>query len=826
MITKASIPTEAPAVTIRGGVESPPARMRLAAAIVCGGWGMLLSPPVLAKLAAPDGELESARTLIALWSLAAALGLLAACSLTAVLAPKSRGQRVVSLGAVAGFAFATGGGLMLLATAAGFLAATTLWPPLWEIVLNVRGRELAARVAVPATGALLLTAALVAARGKGDVRLEPGRRRTARRRHRSAAALLALGCLIGFAAGGAARSVNHTDPLSRVAPGTALAARLADVETKQGRDAARRALIGHFRRRRSVALPPPEFCWSTGACGETRRARNLLRGLAAREVEIPWDVPSARATSFDLQRQTFLAAAVQDACGSLERGRLEDAAAWIATWRRANPVWPNFHPYAWRDDPTANRIQSQMLVMEQRRRRGLTSEAEEAAFLESVLQHADRLMDEEEHNYQTNHGLMQNCGLLAIAASYPEFDVGGRWRETAVRRMQRHLAETVAADGGFLEIAPGYHWSATKKCLWFLACSRRAGIKLPPVFERTVRGMVDACHGLLQPDGSLPIIADTDHRRRHGEAWPWETLPAWPELAELRAALESSNSPPGELGVRHWPESGYLVLRAAAPRWDADSALMLTLRAGPKSRAHLHYDALSLTLFAGGKPLLSGPGYLPYDTPRREQAIGTTEQNSVSVDGRSHRAGDSVWRFVKAIGAPDDSPDFVAACAESRLYDGVRHRRTVVYGPATGGIVVVDELSSAAEHVYRQHFRTDARLRASAAAGEAFVYDPSGKAAPLLLLKSWTWEGDRLAPAPGVVRGPVVDFVAGPRRDNLFVTRLAASSEAPQDAVQLAGRSLVWTGDRGRAVLALPIATADDCRWRPAGGADSPTSFP
>ncbi|MHC4982229.1 MAG: heparinase II/III family protein [Planctomycetota bacterium] len=616
---------------------------------------------------------------------------------------------------------------------------------------------------------------------------------------------------------------NRVDILERLAPPSGLYAEAKSIAERRGKTAAMDYIWRYFASRRSPKFVRPAQLWLNS---ETliRQARGIVSGTfpgfpefnwrPGRHVEWRCGAKSDRKPLlFELQGQRFIFYLLAELDGVPERESIELARAFASEWRRGN-TWPNANRYAWNDDATSNRIQAHVYLMERARKLNMTSRKDELAFLESLLKHADRLMDAAAYNARTNHGMMQNCALLSIALAYPEFDRGQLWQRTAVKRMEEYLLHyAVTPEGVFLELAPGYHFYAMLKALWFYASCRQAKIDLDPRFETTLRKMLTFCVEILQPDRSLPMIADTRGGIPDVAGWPWGELPNWPELRRLRSALTSSGELPNEPCARLWPESGYFVLRAPATKWTPASAMMLTLKAGPRSHAHGHYDALSITLFANGRPLLTGPGYPPYDEKRCE-LIATTSQNTVSVDGRSQRAGAAEVVFCDArhVNGPSGPiPQFAAVKGRSLLYEGVRHDRTILYGPASQAVLIVDELRSNEQHEYRQHFRLAPGLRGRTLAGTLAASNQgrSSRAGDILRITALR-PGRQSQRLPCTIAGQVAEFPITARSATVLAL-LDFSKGGKSSSLSVGPRSIEWRGDRGRLTVTLPIVSPRSC---------------
>ena len=625
---------------------------------------------------------------------------------------------------------------------------------------------------------------------------------------------------------------DHVDLLARVAPSDALAATVAEAR-RAGQTDALKALADHFLAKKSRPFVTPWMVWITPRSDSERIADAVADGVIVRRWDMPpvrWNVGepldwSSRTPLFivhDYQAQEFTAHLLAT---DPPDEKLRWALAFFDEWRRANPAAFNFNAFAWGDGPMSQRIQARLWLQDELRRRELSTREVELDFLRDVIRHADKLRVEAHHNYRTNHGMMQNCALLDIAVACPELDRESRWRETAIARMRRHLLETVTPEGVFREIAPRYHFHfATTMAVWFVALCQQAGIELAPLFEDRARKMVAFSRELLLPDRTLPRIADSDGHVPDASLWPWQELPDWEELRELRAALTNASAPPNAPGARLWDAPGYFILRAPSPDWTVREGLALTLRVGPRSLAHEHYDALAITLFARGRSLIDGPGYLDNnETGYRRLCLATPSQSTVSVDNQSQAPGGSIVRFCDIRPEPPTetgdrgsggAPEFVALQGEARLYAGVTHRRTLFYGPNLGDALVIDELDSAAQHIYRQHFRAGDGLDVWSAPGTARLSTTCAAGMTSLLnMESWAIAGDDVFKPGGSATGPVVSFAASGQRVT-FVTLLRTSVDTGS-RVQVGAAQIEWLGSAGAARIGLPV-DARSYRWSPA----------
>lgn len=622
------------------------------------------------------------------------------------------------------------------------------------------------------------------------------------------------------------RQANRVDLLRCMAPENAVSIELRHIHRTQGRSQAVARLVNHMQSRQPPRSIRPEHTWDRSAREIQEATERILGGALGTTLghpEFRWR-PGERidwenlepSVLFELQRHKFIQEMlVAEDLGTRER--LEYARAFFWQWLDGNSHKSNSNPWAWNDDTVSNRIQGHMALMECLRGWKMCSPDLEEAFLKSLIQHARWLSDPGNYNYRTNHGLMQDCALLDIALCYPEFDRGQRWLRTSMERFEERILRTVSENGVFLELTPYYHFLATRKALWFLGSCRSNGLVLAPAVETRIRKMVVFCREILQPDGSLPLIADTRQMVVRCHGWPWTSLPDWPEMAELRRTVDPAVRPACRSGAKLYSDSGYFILRTKPLEGLDRHPLMLTLMAGDVSLAHHHPNKGAMTLFAHGQPLLVGPGYPNYwQLQERRALIATPSQNTVSVDNQSQQKGRCEVRFCEIIppGVPSErSPGFVALQVESRLYEGVCHRRSVFYGPYPDAVLIVDELFSSQAHTYRQHFRTAAGLTIRKQADRVEIAAPELNDRTVLVIENETISEDR-ATIPEIQAGDSIVSIGAKGRAVVFVTTLNASpGNATAVRPHRIGDRLFWAGPVGELVCSLPLSNPQVFSW-------------
>jgi hypothetical protein len=250
---------------------------------------------------------------------------------------------------------------------------------------------------------------------------------------------------------------------------------------------------------------------------------------------------------------------------------------------------------------------------------------------------------------------------------------------------------------------------------------------------------------LTRPDGTLPALGDDDGGRalaldkrdygsfqdglclgailyRRGDfkhqagAFCEEALwmlgeDAWDTYRQL-ASHEPSET------QTYYPFAGYFVRRsgwgplASHLVFDCGGLGMLT-------GAHAHADALSITLFSGGRELLLDPGTFVYNcAPEwRKYFRSTPAHNTVTIDDRdqAEQGGAFHWKTrIHSRAAREfhsSGIEYVEAEHDGyrRMPQGVIHRRRLLHVPPESWIVV-DDFRGCGEHTFdfRYHFPEDA----------------------------------------------------------------------------------------------------------------------
>jgi Heparinase II/III-like protein/Heparinase II/III N-terminus len=307
------------------------------------------------------------------------------------------------------------------------------------------------------------------------------------------------------------------------------------------------------------------------------------------------------------------------------------------------------------------------------------------------------LADPNHYQPGENHGTHEAAALFELAVAFPTLPHARDWLALAKDRIRWQLGSIIDADGQLIENAPYYDFYTLSKYWQIYNYSVAQNEPVAGDFRAKLASMVKFATYILQPDDAVPLLGASLETTIH-DFGEYAGMAA--TSAQFRYVLThgAQGSPP-PVDSRYFRASALTVMRSG---WGSGAAFgrstYLTYNVGRYRTAHSDLDALGITLYAGGGDLLTDPGLYTYRPgPYHDYFHGTASHNTVTVDGKSQFEG-------AGTAGPLISKDGVTyQTAESSLYAGVTHRRLVMMIDPDH-VLVVDRLSSASVHTYRQMF--------------------------------------------------------------------------------------------------------------------------
>ena len=233
-----------------------------------------------------------------------------------------------------------------------------------------------------------------------------------------------------------------------------------------------------------------------------------------------------------------------------------------------------------------------------------------------------------------NH-LFANAKALLFAGLFfhgPETD---RWRETALRILQREVPEQILPDGGQFELSTMYHALALEDALDLLnllscfdpATAMGECSSLRDMLLARVGAMRHWLRVMCHPDGEIALFNDA----------AIGIAPAVAELDAYFARCLPQTVEPRLQRVERLCDSGYVRLSSGVA-----VALLDVARVGPDYLpGHAHADTLSFELSLFGQRVLVNSGTSCYGmSAERLRQRGTAAHNTVVVEGED---SSEVW---------------------------------------------------------------------------------------------------------------------------------------------------------------------------------------
>jgi uncharacterized heparinase superfamily protein len=281
--------------------------------------------------------------------------------------------------------------------------------------------------------------------------------------------------------------------------------------------------------------------------------------------------------------------------------------ALIRQWIAANPPFrAGFWHCSWNSYTLSLRLMCWMQFLARHRLSG-DAVGDIAA---SLVQQTRFLLRNLELDLGGNH-LMKNIKALAWASAVFDGAEAARWRDRAVRLLQRELTAQILSDGVHYERSPSYH----AQVLADLIEIRRA-LNSDPLdgdLDRAIAAMGQAVVDLAHPDGTPALFNDAG------------ITMAYPPTQ--CAALAGGATP---RRIFAFADAGYFGAHLADLSIVADMG-----RVGPDDLpAHAHGDIGSFELSFGGVRMIVDQGVFEYVAgARRAQSRSTASHAALALDG-------------------------------------------------------------------------------------------------------------------------------------------------------------------------------------------------
>ncbi|MER7159108.1 alginate lyase family protein [Streptomyces lydicus] len=372
-----------------------------------------------------------------------------------------------------------------------------------------------------------------------------------------------------------------------------------------------------------------------------------------------------------------------------------------------------------------------------------------------------------------NHVIAEAAGQFAAACAFDWFPTSRRWRDEALRSLERQLRANTFLSGLNRELATEYHGLVLELGLAAVAEADAAQVPVPATLRLVLLRMTDALaavvdHRLRPPrqgdaDDGHGLVLDGAGTDRWGSLLAtgdavFGRLDWWPAVTgtDVRTPLLAALIKAGPPGVTrpadrpaHFADAGLTVLRGPGEIWcrcDAGPHGFLSIA------AHAHADALSVEVRHDGVDVLADPGtYCYHGQPEwRRYFRSTLGHNTLRLDGADQSVSGGPFLWTRHAGsrvlAVDTSDDAVSRwSAEHDGYQPSVHRRSVELTVERGELRIVDEVSGPPRAV-QLAFHLGPAIAADLVGHRArltWIRDGEGRSAVLDLPGQLTWQAHR-----------------------------------------------------------------------------------
>jgi heparinase II/III-like protein len=459
--------------------------------------------------------------------------------------------------------------------------------------------------------------------------------------------------------------------------------------------------------------------------------RVLLKPPGAADVRVVWE----------LNRLHHLVALGRAYALSADERYTEEFLDQLAAWHKQNP--PRFGVNWTVAMEVAIRAVNVLTAFQLFRDSALITDTTVDLLLRLLVAHGRYIRSNLEFSNRltSNHYLSDLIGLFVIGSLVPELAESDEWLSFSERALLSEFEKQVLEDGVDYEGAIGYHRFVLEIFALAFTLRRSAGAELEQRFCRRLEAMFDFVLHYLKPDGTAPLIGDSDD----GRVIKFKERPGADHsyLLSIGAVLLDSEvfkraSVIDEEAVWWFGAEGadlYSKLSAneAAPRSKAfnDSQIFIQRERGLYAivdcgdhgaggyGSHAHSDALSVELFGYGRTLLCDPGTFVYSASERwrNKFRSTAYHNTVQVDGYeiSEIIGGQLFalgrnvkpRVISWSSSPQRDVLEVEHDAYTRLPEPVTHRRVVIFEKHDGYWIIADSFTGSGTHRLEFFFNFD-----------------------------------------------------------------------------------------------------------------------
>ncbi len=483
------------------------------------------------------------------------------------------------------------------------------------------------------------------------------------------------------------------------------------------------------------------------------------------EPPIDWNADPAGARTYrhSLNDLTFLDPLFYAYQSSGDHDALAQAIAILADFARAHRHIDTTRHLVWERERTAQRAIRMAYALRAGACAGVLGEATAKLLLRTAAAHGRFLASTPNTHYGSNHDLLQDTGLLALADYLPFHPAFDGYADVGTNRFERAIRLLVDPHTGVhLEHTASYQMLSVRRVRDFVGLLQDPD----PFLEALLARMIDVSSWFVMPDGTLPPLGDTPFG-----------FPA-PDFALNGSADDAGISPTFGSGFEMVKEPGSY----------------LAATAGYHRPSHKQADELSFDLFESGREIIEDSARdNPGRGPRGAKAFTLSAQahSTLTVDGRSFPLdGDFYGNAIQAVGSGDGWFAIEGHNPLLRPVD-IHHRRLFLYKPGQA-LVIIDRVRSRRAHHYTRYVQIAPDLTAGVTDRGARLHGEGGFAGRIWSAKVPHWR------KPKIKRGQL-----RPLRG--WYAPAGISRLAPRDTLEIRSAGRSFTGMITVGLTAAPV---------------------
>lgn len=360
--------------------------------------------------------------------------------------------------------------------------------------------------------------------------------------------------------------------------------------------------------------------------------------------------------------------------------------AWVRGWLDTHLWGDSKVKMAWHDHATALRLRNLFYIWAIRGDFEDTDSPIISVIEDAIAAHCAILSSDKLYSAKTNHGFDQMSILLQVASCCFIFEESPKWVKVANKRLRDEIEFAFTSEGVHVENSPAYHQSMLRRLIEHSNMFECLDIKDIFPIDDLIEGGLNFLSWIVRPDGTLPLIGDTEHTAIS----PMITNMEYDMGGSLIRFIEGRRTD-GLTDNNHrvFTKSGWAIIRDSIDENVAfDQSLHLVLKSGFLSTYHRHDDDTHFVLFAQGSEWLIDGGMYNYQEkdPKRVFVRSAQSHNLVVLPGIPIHRDPELGRNSSGVEELSDD-DSVRIRAYTEMYEGFKIERMIERVEATKFII-------------------------------------------------------------------------------------------------------------------------------------------